>query len=129
MPAAPPCTATTKTARARYSYSGTPQEGTLTVEWICLTRYAETAEYAAVLAQQDSFGPARFDEASGENVLAGTEAGRSEVSREIWYPDARSVGGRVSLASQAGMHTGFWRLGAEDPEIWATGVLASGGAR
>ncbi len=126
VPAAPACTSTTKTARARYSYSGTPQDGTLTVEWVCLTRYAATAEYGAVLAQQDHFSTVRFDEESGENVLAGNDEDQPGASREIWYPDARSIGGRVSLAARAGMHPGFWRLGDEDPEIWDADPLTTG---
>lgn len=40
---------------------------------------------------------------------------------EVWYENAQSVKGKISLAETAGFAgVTFWRLGGEDPNIWET---------
>ncbi len=117
IPAAPSCPTTTRTARARYSFAG-GDSGTLTVEWVCLTRAATTAEYADVVAQRADFTLERFERASAENVLSGVDPADPSAQREIWFSDAASVEARADLAHAAGWHLGLWRLGDEDPALW-----------
>ena len=45
---------------------------------------------------------------------------------DVWFGDATTIGARVDLARQRGLGIGFWRLGAEDQNIWANPLLAPG---
>jgi spore germination protein YaaH len=45
---------------------------------------------------------------------------------EVWYPDAATVGRRVEMARNRGLGIGFWRLGAEDQNVWGNPLLAPG---
>jgi spore germination protein len=44
----------------------------------------------------------------------------SGMTHEVWYEDATSVQAKLGLVSQYGLGGAFfWRLGGEDPNIWA----------
>lgn len=47
------------------------------------------------------------------------------VLHEVWYTDAASMDAFVRLARDRGLGFGVWRLGREDPSIWAHPLLAS----
>lgn len=66
----------------------------------------------------------RFDETMGAPTFSYTDA--AGVPREVWYTDARSMAAHIRLARDRGLGIGFWRLGKEDPAIWADPLLAPG---
>jgi spore germination protein YaaH len=43
---------------------------------------------------------------------------------QVWYADASTLATRMALAREAGMGTGFWRLGREDQRLWSDPLLA-----
>jgi spore germination protein YaaH len=43
---------------------------------------------------------------------------------QVWYSDATTLATRMALAREAGMGTGFWRLGREDQRLWSDPLLA-----
>lgn len=43
----------------------------------------------------------------------------SGVHHDVWYSNARTIADRIAIARKDGMGIGFWRLGREDPNIWA----------
>ena len=45
---------------------------------------------------------------------------------EVWFPDAATIARRVRLARERGLGIGFWRLGREDPDVWADPLIAAG---
>jgi spore germination protein YaaH len=38
---------------------------------------------------------------------------------QVWFQDAGTLATRIALAREAGIGTGFWRLGREDQRIWS----------
>src|SRR5581483_5256250 len=56
-----------------------------------------------------------FDAATGSPHFSYTAAG---VRHDVWYENRNSLGLRIELAVNRGLHVGFWRLGAEDPLLW-----------
>lgn len=42
----------------------------------------------------------------------------------VWLSNARTIAARVQLARSRGLCIGFWRLGQEDEEVWATSFTA-----
>jgi spore germination protein YaaH len=46
--------------------------------------------------------------------------------RDVWYPDAQTIGDRIRLARERGLGVGFWRLGREDQRLWDDPQLAAG---
>jgi spore germination protein YaaH len=42
---------------------------------------------------------------------------------EVWYVDAASLSLRLEVARSRGLNVGLWRLGREDPAIWALPAL------
>ena len=126
LPSAPSCAFGGRAARPRYSYDGTADTGTLTIDWTCLTRFADTHEYSEIAAQRGDFDSTRFDDATGETVWWGTEPGDPGVLREIWFPTTESMRARAAVAAEHGWKTGLWRLGAEDQGIWSLPALSAG---
>lgn len=41
------------------------------------------------------------------------------VPHQVWFADAETLAKRLALAREAGLGTGFWRLGSEDQRIWS----------
>ena len=124
FPVAPSCPGTTRVARPRTSYEGTPGAGTLVIDWVCITRYADTWEYSQIDPAQ--FTAQVFDEESGENVLTAPDASVAGAQRVLWYVDDRTIERRAALAASAGWRIGFWRLGREDQDIWGLSALNDG---
>ncbi len=104
-------------------------------------RRATALQYAGVLALARSVGatPVR-DSASGELTFAyrcANEARptrlyrcpneatpthlhtRTGVAHRVWYMDARAILDRLLIARRYGLAAGVWRLGEEDPALWA----------
>ena len=50
----------------------------------------------------------------------------SGAPHDVWYADGQSVGERIALAHQTGVGVGLWRLGEEDPAVWANPLIAPG---
>jgi spore germination protein YaaH len=48
------------------------------------------------------------------------------TSHDVWYTNAQSVGVRMQIAKARGLGVGLWRLGREDPSIWAQPLIAPG---
>ncbi|HEX8051944.1 MAG TPA: glycosyl hydrolase family 18 protein [Thermoleophilaceae bacterium] len=42
---------------------------------------------------------------------------------QVWYADATTLATRIALAREAGIGTGFWRLGREDQRLWSDPLL------
>ncbi len=61
-----------------------------------------------------------FDAATGSPHFSYTAAG---VRHDVWYENRNSLGLRIELAVNRGLHVGFWRLGAEDPLLWSNPLL------
>lgn len=123
-PTAPTCADSTRVARARTSYEGTPGAGTLVIEWVCLTRYATTWEHSRV--DPAEFTTHAFDEASAEHVLTAPDPVRPGAQRVLWYVDRETIARRATLAAAEGWRLGFWRLGREDQTIWTLPALTDG---
>jgi spore germination protein YaaH len=123
-PTAPTCPDSSRTARARTSYEGTPGEGTLVIDWVCLTRVAVTWEHSQVNPAE--FTAHAFDEASAEHVLTAPDPVRADAQRVLWYVDRATIARRAALAAGRHWRLGFWRLGREDQQIWTLPALTDG---
>jgi spore germination protein YaaH len=44
----------------------------------------------------------------------------------VWYTNASTLGVRIQIAKARGLGVGLWRLGREDPQIWANSLIAPG---
>jgi spore germination protein YaaH len=86
---------------------------------------AVALEHADVMALISRYGawPQR-DPAADAWVFAYTDG--AGTPHEVWYPDEATIARRVRLARDRGLGIGFWRLGREDPEIWADPLIAAG---
>jgi len=81
----------------------------------------EWSDIRALIARTGS--TPRFDEPSQSWTFKYTDAG---TPHEVWYTDARSVAVRIRLARDRGLGIGLWRLGREDPGVWADPAIAPG---
>jgi spore germination protein YaaH len=48
------------------------------------------------------------------------------VYHDVWYTNASTLGIRLQIAKARGLGVGLWRLGREDPQIWANPLIAPG---
>jgi spore germination protein len=48
------------------------------------------------------------------------------VYHDVWYTNASTLGIRIQIAKARGLGVGLWRLGREDPQIWANPLIAPG---
>lgn len=124
FPAAPTCADSTRAARARTSYEGTPGSGTLVIDWICITRFADTWEHSQV--DPSEFTTQAYDAASAENVLTAPDPSYPGAQRVLWYVDRQTIAARSALAASEGWRLGFWRMGREDQTIWTLPALTDG---
>lgn len=125
FPAAPTCADSSRAARPLTTFEGTPGEtGTLVIDWVCITRYANTWEHAEV--DPAEFTASSYDEASGEHVLTAPDPVRAGAQRVLWYVDAQTIARRAALAASVDWRFGFWRLGREDQDIWTLPALSDG---
>jgi spore germination protein YaaH len=86
---------------------------------------AVALEYADVLALISRYGAKPvLDPAADAWVFAYTDD--AGTHHEVWYPDAATIARRIQLARDRGLGIGFWRLGREDPEVWADPLIAEG---
>jgi spore germination protein YaaH len=82
---------------------------------------ATALEWADVMKLASHVGATPvFDAASGSPHFSYSAAG---VSHAVWYENQNSLGLRIDLAVDRGLHVGFWRLGAEDPSLWSNPLL------
>lgn len=125
FPAAPTCADSTRAARARTVFEGTPgSPGTLVIDWVCITRYAATWEHSQV--DPAEFTTSSYDAGSAEHVLTAPDPVRAGAQRVLWYVDAQTIARRAALAASVDWRIGFWRLGREDQDIWTLPALAAG---
>lgn len=83
---------------------------------------ATSYEYDAVIALAQSVGATpRLDPVSGSKYFAYT--GGDGKRHQVWFADAETISMRLALAREAGLGTGFWRLGNEDQRIWSDPLL------
>ncbi len=82
-------------------------------------------EHADVIGQISLLGatPA-WDPVQGGYHFAYTDQGGAW--HDVWYTNAATVGTRIRIARARGLGIGLWRLGREDPAIWADPLLAPG---
>jgi spore germination protein YaaH len=65
-----------------------------------------------------------LDPAADAWVFAYTDG--ASMHHEVWFPNAATITRRIQLARDRGLGIGFWRLGREDPKIWADPLIAAG---
>ena len=71
----------------------------------------------AWLSARDSGARIRFDQASGNATFDYEEAGKTH---HVWILDAASAWNQLRAADSAGVYgVAVWRLGTEDPDMWA----------
>jgi spore germination protein len=86
---------------------------------------ATALEYADVQALIVRYGATPvLDPQADSWTFTYTDGGGTQ--HEVWYPDAATVARRVRLARNRGLGIGFWRLGAEDQNVWSDPLLAPG---
>jgi spore germination protein YaaH len=86
---------------------------------------AVALEHADMMALISRYGAwPEHDPAADAWVFAYTDGAGTQ--HEVWYPNAATIARRVRLARDRGLGIGFWRLGREDPEIWADPLIAAG---
>jgi len=80
---------------------------------------ARALRFSDVRALLDATGAIpRFDMEIGSSTFKYTSAGEAH---EVWYEDDRSLGAKIGLMTKYGLRgVGAWRLGHEDPSLWAT---------
>jgi spore germination protein YaaH len=84
-------------------------------------------EYADVMALISRYGATlALDPAADAWVFTYTDG--AGMAHEVWYPDATTIARRIRLARDRGLGIGFWRLGREDPDVWADPLIAAGTA-
>jgi len=82
---------------------------------------ATALEYAAAERLRLAVGAAQqWDATALEPFFTYAAVGGAHT---VYYANARSVGERVSLIRQHGLHPGAWRLGREDQDIWTQGAM------
>jgi spore germination protein YaaH len=83
---------------------------------------ATATQYDEVLALARRVGAhPRRDPASQE--LTFTYTAPDGALHTVWYMDAHAVDSLLTIARQAGLGVGLWRLGSEDQRVWSGGVL------
>jgi spore germination protein YaaH len=58
-----------------------------------------------------------LDAATDDRHFTYTDA--SGTHHDVWYSNSRTVGDRILEARKLHLGIAFWRLGREDPDIWA----------
>jgi spore germination protein YaaH len=83
---------------------------------------ATATQYEEVVALARRVGAhPRRDPASQE--LTFTYTAPDGALHTVWYMDAHAVDSVLTIARQAGLGVGLWRLGSEDQRVWSAGVL------
>ena len=83
---------------------------------------ADHYEYEDVMALAARVGATpRRDEATDTMRFDYVDA--NGTPHQVWYSDASTLATRIALAREAGMGTGFWRLGREDQRLWENPLL------
>jgi spore germination protein YaaH len=72
------------------------------------------------LAQRVGATPV-LDEATGSKHFSYVDS--SGTPHQVWFADAETLAMRLELAREAGIGTGFWRLGNEDQRLWSNPLL------
>ncbi|MGZ4431467.1 MAG: glycosyl hydrolase family 18 protein, partial [Gaiellales bacterium] len=82
---------------------------------------ATALEWAAVMSLASHVGATPvYDAATGSPHFSYTAAG---IHHDVWYENQNSLGLRIELAANRGLHVGFWRLGTEDQLLWSNPLL------
>jgi spore germination protein YaaH len=82
-------------------------------------------EYSDVIGQISAFGATpTWDATQGGNHYWYRDT--QGTWHDVWYTNAATVGLRMRLAKARGLGLGLWRLGREDPAIWADPLIAPG---
>jgi spore germination protein YaaH len=85
---------------------------------------ATPLEHADVLALMGRVGASeQWDSTQQAPMFTYVEGG---TRHDVWFTNARSLGMRIELAREKGLGIGLWRLGREDPGIWAHPLLQPG---
>jgi spore germination protein YaaH len=87
---------------------------------------ATAYEYDDIVPRLPSLGASTaLDPASDAYHATYTDA--NGVGHDVWFPDATTIGHRISLAAGDGFGgVGFWRLGREDQRLWDDARLLPG---
>ncbi|HEX8645399.1 MAG TPA: glycosyl hydrolase family 18 protein [Thermoleophilaceae bacterium] len=85
---------------------------------------ADSYEYDEVIALAQRVGATPVRDAASD-AMHFTYTGADGKRHEVWYGDATTVASRLALAREAGIGTGFWRLGDEDQRIWSDPLLSA----
>jgi spore germination protein YaaH len=84
---------------------------------------ADPYEYDEVIALAQRVGATPVRDAASDSMHF-TYTGADGKLHQVWYGDATTIASRISMAREAGIGTGFWRLGSEDQRVWENPLLA-----
>ena len=84
---------------------------------------ATSLEYDDVLelAQRVGATPV-LDAATATKHFTYTDA--TGTPHQVWFADSETISMRLAIARDAGLGSGFWRLGNEDQRVWSDPLLA-----
>jgi spore germination protein len=98
--------------------------GTYGYDWIGSRGVDLGAAEAAALAERVGAEP-RWDDDAAAVTFSYEQDGQTHT---VWYEDAESLAVKQEIALEAGLRgIAVWRLGGEDPQVWATIALVTGG--
>ncbi len=99
--------------------------GTYGYDWVGSSGVDLGAADAAALAARVGVEP-RWDDAGAAVTFSYEQDGQRHT---VWYEDALSLAVKQEIAVEAGLWgIAVWRLGGEDPQVWATLARATGTA-
>jgi spore germination protein len=91
--------------------------GTYGYDWVGSTGVDLGAAEAAALAERVGAEP-RWDDDAAAMTFTYQRDGQAH---SVWYEDAESLAVKQDIAVEAGLRgIAVWRLGGEDPQVWAT---------